>query len=91
MLKEFNALDEHLEGIPEMLRQATGVEIAFIVQETVKKEAKFSFRSKTKDVASLCEMYGGGGHRLAAGCNLQPPIDDALNKILPEVQKLVEK
>ena len=90
-LKEFNALDEHLEGIPEMLRQATSVEIAFIVKETVKKEAKFSFRSKTKDVSTLCEKFGGGGHKYAAGCNLQTSVEEALNIVLPEVQKLVEK
>ena len=91
MLNEFNALDEHLEGIPEMLRQASSVEIAFVVKETVKNEAKFSFRSKTKDVASLCSLFGGGGHKLAAGCILKTSLDEALNMVLPEVKKLVEK
>ena len=91
MLKDFNALDEHLEGIPEMLRQATSVEVAFVVKETVKKEAKFSFRSKEKDVSALCSLFGGGGHKLAAGCILKSSIDDALDVILPEVKKLVDK
>lgn len=91
MLNEFNALDEHLEGIPEMLRQASTVEVAFVVKETVKNEAKFSFRSKTKDVASLCSLFGGGGHKLAAGCILKTSLEDALNQVLPEVKKLVEK
>jgi len=91
MLKEFNALDEHLEGIPEMLRQASSVEVAFVVKETVKNEAKFSFRSKTKDVASLCALFGGGGHKFAAGCILKTSLDEALSMVLPEVQKMVEK
>ena len=91
MLNEFGALDEHLEGIPEMLRGAMPVEISFIIKETVKGEAKFSFRSKTIDVASLCEQYGGGGHKLAAGCVLNTTLEDALNQVLPEVIKLVEK
>ncbi|MCQ2957529.1 MAG: bifunctional oligoribonuclease/PAP phosphatase NrnA [Candidatus Gastranaerophilales bacterium] len=90
-LAKFNALDEHLEGIPEMLRQATSVEVAFLVKETIKNEAKFSFRSKTTDVASLCETFGGGGHKYAAGCLLDGSIDNALEKVLPEVIKLVEK
>lgn len=90
-LKEFNAIDEYLEGIPEMLRAATDVEISFIIKETVKNEAKFSFRSKKKDVASLCEQFGGGGHKLAAGCVINTSLEDALNIVLPEVQKLVEK
>ncbi len=91
MLNKFNALDEHLEGIPEMLRQATSVEVAFIVKETLKKEAKFSFRSKTADVASVCAHFGGGGHTVAAGCILQSSIDEALKSVLPEVENLVEK
>ena len=90
MLKEFGAIDEHLEGIPEMLRQATSVEISFIIKETIKGEAKFSFRSKAIDVASLCEQFGGGGHKLAAGCVLNTSIADALNQVLPEVEKLVD-
>lgn len=89
MLTEFGAMDEHLEGIPEMLRGAMPVEISFIIKETVKGEAKFSFRSKSIDVASLCEQYGGGGHKLAAGCILNCSLEDALNTVLPEVKKLV--
>lgn len=89
MLNEFGAIDEHLEGIPEMLRQATAVEVSFIAKETIKGEAKFSFRSKSKDVASLCEQFGGGGHKLAAGCVLNCSLKDALEQILPEVKKLV--
>ncbi len=91
MLKQYNALDEHLEGIPEMLRQALSVEVAFVLKETVKNEAKFSFRSKTADVATLCGLFGGGGHKHAAGCILKEPLEDALNEVLPEVKKLVEK
>ena len=91
MLDEFNAKDEHLEGIPEILRGAMPVEISFVLKETIKGEAKFSFRSKTIDVASLCEEFGGGGHKLAAGCVLNTTLEDALNQVLPKVQSLVEK
>lgn len=91
MLNDFNAQDEHLEGIPEMLRQASSVEVAFVVKETVKNEAKFSFRSKEKDVASLCSMFGGGGHKLAAGCILKASLQEALEIVLPEVKKMVGK
>ena len=91
MLKKFNALDEHLEGIPEILRQAKSVEISFVLKETIKNEAKFSFRSKTLDVSSLCAQFGGGGHKLAAGCILKTSLEEALKIVLPEVKKLVKK
>jgi len=57
----------------------------------VKNEAKFSFRSESKDVSALCAMFGGGGHKLAAGCILKTSIDDELSIVLPEVKKLVAK
>ncbi len=91
MLNKFNALDEHLEGIPEILRQASVVEVAFVLKETVKNEAKFSFRSKTVDVAKLCEIFGGGGHKYAAGCVIKTSLEEALALVLPEVKKLVNK
>ncbi|MDD3593284.1 MAG: bifunctional oligoribonuclease/PAP phosphatase NrnA [Candidatus Gastranaerophilales bacterium] len=91
MLEEFNAKDEHLEGISEILRQEKDVEVSFVVKETVKKEAKFSFRSKRVDVSQICEFFGGGGHKLAAGCIIQKSLDEAINDVLPIVKSQVKK
>jgi oligoribonuclease NrnB/cAMP/cGMP phosphodiesterase (DHH superfamily) len=35
-----------------------------------KKEYVLSFRSKETDVGSIAQMFGGGGHKLAAACSI---------------------
>ena len=44
-------------------------------------------RSKTKDVAEICEVFGGGGHKLAAGCVVKASVEDTIKKILEEIRK----
>ncbi len=91
LMEQFGALDEHLDGISEALRETDCVDIAFVLKETVKGEAKFSFRSKTIDVAKICQQFGGGGHMLAAGCLLKKSLSEALELVLPKVIEQVEK
>ena len=91
LMEQFGALDEHLDGISEALRETDCVDVAFVLKETVKGEAKFSFRSKTVDVAKICSQFGGGGHMLAAGCLLKKTLTEALEMVLPKVIEQVEK
>lgn len=44
-------------------------------------------RSKNIDVAAICEVFGGGGHTLAAGCVIKGSMKDAVKKILDEISK----
>ncbi len=91
LMEQFGALDEHLDGISEALRETDCVDVAFVLKETVKGEAKFSFRSKTVDVSKICQQFGGGGHMLAAGCLLKKTLPEALEHVLPKVIEQVEK
>ncbi len=91
LMEQFGALDEHLDGISEALRETDCVDVAFVLKETVKGEAKFSFRSKKVDVSKICQQFGGGGHMLAAGCLMKKPLPEALALVLPKVTEQVEK
>ena len=48
---------------------------------------KISMRSKFVDSAEICEVFGGGGHRFAAGCTIKSPVREAVKKILKEIKK----
>ena len=48
---------------------------------------KFSMRSKRIDVAQLCEIFGGGGHKFASGCTIKAPVDKAVKMMLDEIKK----
>lgn len=63
---------EHAEGFVEYLREIRGVEVAILVRELSEKEYKISMRSKGRvNVAAICNLFGGGGHRNAAGCRIR--------------------
>lgn len=48
---------------------------------------KVSMRSKFADVAEICEVFGGGGHKFAAGCTIKAPVEEAARKVLEEISK----
>ncbi|RKY10948.1 MAG: bifunctional oligoribonuclease/PAP phosphatase NrnA, partial [Planctomycetota bacterium] len=45
-----------------------------------------SLRSKGKvDVRKIAQKYGGGGHTLASGVNLEGPLEAAIGSIVDEI------
>jgi phosphoesterase RecJ-like protein len=50
-------------------------------------QIRLSLRGKGRvDVAELAAKLGGGGHESAAGCTLEGPLADALERILPPLR-----
>ena len=71
----------------EKLRAISSVEVAFIAKEIAPNVIKFSMRSKSVDVASICSQFGGGGHKLAAGCVIKSSMKTAVSRILSKIEK----
>ncbi|MCL6634925.1 MAG: bifunctional oligoribonuclease/PAP phosphatase NrnA [Peptococcaceae bacterium] len=68
MLGNTGAADEHTEGLVNYARSVRGVEVALLFRELEDGKYKVSFRSKgAVDVNRLAALFGGGGHRRAAG------------------------
>ena len=88
-LKNTKALNEHTDGIVELLRQVNSVEIAFVVKETEQGYSKVSLRSKSVDISKIASLYNGGGHSKAAGCTIKKPYKTAVNKLLEDTEKLL--
>jgi len=77
-----------MEGIVDYGRALVTVEVAVFVMD-LGNELRISLRSKSVDVSRIALLYGGGGHKVAAGftlrqCNLQETMD----KILKSIQEL---
>ncbi|MDO8493833.1 MAG: bifunctional oligoribonuclease/PAP phosphatase NrnA [Deltaproteobacteria bacterium] len=87
MFKKSGAKEEDAEefsGIPRSLR---GVEVAALFRESEEGKVKVSLRSKlTVDVAKIAGLFGGGGHKHAAGCNFTKGLEDAKQKIRAAVR-----
>ena len=90
-LEEMHALEvlpKHMEGIVEQMRNTKDVELAVFLYENEDHTFKVSFRvNGAFDAASLAMHFGGGGHVKAAGCTVEGPAEEAIERILAEVEK----
>jgi len=75
---------EEFVNFPKSIR---GVEVALLFRET-ESGVKVSFRSKGKvNVALIAASLGGGGHKAAAGCDMELPLEDAIKRVVPLVEE----
>ncbi|MGO8719382.1 MAG: DHH family phosphoesterase [Acidobacteriaceae bacterium] len=82
------ASDEDSLGIVNYAIAISGVEVAVFLREMADQRIRVSLRSKsTVRVARIAEQFGGGGHENASGCNLDGPIDTAIERVLAEVYR----
>lgn len=86
-IEKFNAPEDCTEGLTEKLRAIVTTEVAFVVRQISSSMSKVSMRSKNVDVAEICGVFGGGGHKLAAGCVIKGTVEDSIKKILDEIRK----
>ncbi len=93
-LDEFGATYEDTEGFVNHARSLDGVEVAlFILEKPEESVWKISLRSKGNfDVSKVCERFGGGGHKYAAGCKIPISftLDEVKRKILETILKIFD-
>lgn len=83
MLRETKAEMADSEGLVDFTLYGRGVEIGALLKEVEPKVTKASLRSRDGlSVAELAAEFGGGGHRNAAGCTMQMPLEEARQKLL---------
>ncbi len=75
------------EGFIDFVMGIRGVEIGACVMETQKDKYKISFRSKSADVNAVAGAFGGGGHTLASGCQIQGEYEEVVDKIYLAVKR----
>jgi len=92
MYARSGAIPDESEGLIEYLQTVKTVECAFLLEVLPDGLTRASLRSRgTIDVQKICQAFGGGGHRLAAGLRtkLAPPelekkLIEAIAQQLPE-------
>ncbi len=79
--KDFAALgasDAETEGIVSHVRAVKDVQIGILFREIPGKAIRVSLRARDgMDVNAVAAQFGGGGHRLAAGCSVDAPLAEA--------------
>jgi phosphoesterase RecJ-like protein len=86
----FEATDEDTEGIVNFARYVRGAHVGVLFREMQDGSARISLRSRdTVNVSAIAQEFGGGGHRMAAGCTLPPPLAEAQRRLIEAVVRAV--
>ncbi len=90
-LQKTGASMDETEGFIDFVMGIKGVCVGACLLEIAKDKYKISFRSKGADVNSVAAMFGGGGHRLASGCQIHGEYEEVVDKIRFAVSKYIEE
>ncbi|MCK4641711.1 MAG: bifunctional oligoribonuclease/PAP phosphatase NrnA [Candidatus Marinimicrobia bacterium] len=91
-IQEAGATLDEVGGFTDFVRSIKGVEVSIMFLEVRKNRVRVNFRSQGKVIVNeIARKFGGGGHFFAAGISLNDTLEDAVDKVLPEVRNAVRK
>ena len=81
--------EDDMENVSGFPRSIQGVHMAATLRETGAGTVKVSVRALPGyDAAAVCQAFGGGGHKGAAGATLSMGLEDAAQAVTAEMIKL---
>lgn len=91
-MEKAGATQEDTEGVVGKLRTTEGAEVACLFKKLPEDTIKVSLRSKDGvDVSNVAREFGGGGHKVAAGCMVGGKMEEVEKKVLKEIRKEMDK
>ena len=82
------ATDEDTEGVVNYVRGVRGADAGILFRQMTDGKIRISLRSReTVNVAEVAQQFGGGGHRMAAGCTLHVPLPEAEQQVVQAVHE----
>lgn len=92
MMKKYNLKETELDGFVEYARNIKGVEIGIFIKQKTDNEYKVSLRANSDaDMSEIAGVFGGGGHKGAAGCRFEnTTIEEIKDCLIKEIGKKSE-
>ncbi|MGI5935617.1 MAG: DHH family phosphoesterase [Oscillospiraceae bacterium] len=88
MMEKAGANENDCEDIASLPGKIRGAEVSITIREIPSGPCKVSVRTTgTLDAAKLCAKFGGGGHAMAAGCNMDCTPDEAREILLKAINE----
>ena len=90
--KRLGVLPEDNEGLIDHIRAVHGVIVAVFFEELLEGKVRVSMRSKSEaaDVAAICQLFGGGGHKLAAGARVRGTLAEVEQRVMEAICDVVD-
>jgi len=86
-IKQTGAVYSDLDGIVDYAKSLVTVDIGIMILDRG-DDIKVSIRSKSVDISSLSESFGGGGHKLAGGFSVTGmDIEQLTDKLISEIKE----
>lgn len=83
ILKDNNVEMGDIDGVVEFIRSIREVEVSCVLKETNNNSTKVSLRSTNDiDVAEVSVKFGGGGHKKAAGFEINDTVENTKAKLV---------
>lgn len=92
-LEFYMADGKDLGGIIDQLRLTKGIKVAIFLYETENQVYKVSMRSTVTDIdlTKVAGYFGGGGHKMAAGCTISGNAHDCINSITKQLEVILRE
>ena len=87
---KYNATEINCENISSYTMFPEGVKVGVFFQEMPEGIIKMSMRSRDGyDVARVAQIFGGGGHKVAAGCRTRGTLEEIMDKVLAAMKEMI--
>lgn len=81
-ITELGATEDDLEGVSSIPTKIEGVQASVTFRQLSQNEYKLSVRSiGNVNCGAVCKIFGGGGHKNAAGCTVCGDYEEYKNKL----------
>lgn len=91
MMNETGATENDCDDIAGIPGKVEGCVLSFVIRELAPNKCKVSARSHPGfDCAALCARFGGGGHKMAAGCTIEATPDESRDMLVKAALEVLE-
>ena len=91
MIKETGCDSSDMDGISALPRRIEGVQIGVTVREKADGRWKVSLRTfEPYDASLICQSFGGGGHKRAAGCEFGCGEEEVKAQLKAKIVEVLE-
>lgn len=89
-IERTHADESELDGVSALPRTIEGVQIGITIREKTNGAYKLSLRTTSEvDASEICQIFGGGGHKRAAGCLIEADFESTKKMIVEAVGKFL--